>query len=137
MSEVTLKERQSALFANLVLQQTNAALLFLGKLPDPETGQPSTDLEKASLFIDTLEMLAARTRGNLEGHEQEFLQQNLTTLRMQFVEAVDHGPSPPTTPPAPSPADPGRPAPPSQAATDAPPSGETVDDARKKFVKKY
>ena len=64
-------EARSALFANLVLQQTNMALMFLGKTPGPEGMTPPRDLEAASLFIDTLEMLAEKTRGNLDAHEAE------------------------------------------------------------------
>ena len=40
-------------------------MMMTGKVAHPETGQTMRDLEAAKLFIDTLEMLEAKTRGNL------------------------------------------------------------------------
>ena len=81
-------EKNSALFASLVLQQTNLALMFLGHLQPPDGREVPVDVNAAGLFIDTLEMLAAKTRGNLGQSETDFLNQSLTTLRMYFAERV-------------------------------------------------
>src|SRR5438477_4403396 len=86
--EPTPEEIMSALFANLVIQNTNMALMFLGKVPHPQTGQPIKDLESAQMFIDQLEMLAYKTRGNLDNDEQQLLKQSLVSLRMSFVEEL-------------------------------------------------
>jgi hypothetical protein len=95
------------------------------------------DLDLAGVCIDTLEMLAAKTRGNLSPPEQEMLQRNLTALRMLFVAAVDHAGAAPTpaTPPA---AETGAAAAtaPSVETPAAKPAGES-GDAPKRFVKKY
>lgn len=122
----------SALFASLVMQHTNLALVFLGKLPHPHDQQLRTDLDAARVSIDTLEMLADKTRGNLTKIEQEFLQHSLTELRMHFVEAVDRAPAAPA--PAPEPAG-GAAEPPAQPQAEEP--AQPADDSRKKFVKKY
>ena len=87
-------EPHTALFASLVMQQSNMAMLFLGQRPHPETGKPQVDLDTASLFIETLEMLAAKTKGNLSRPEQQILQQHLTAARLAFVEAADASPAP-------------------------------------------
>jgi len=129
------EERISALFANMVAQQTNMALMFLGRVPHPESGQPVRDLKAAQMFIDQLEMLEVKTKGNLDKHEAGFLKQNLTALRMAFVEAADHetsvtpGKTSPERAPATTPE-------PSEAA---PPvdSSATEAESRKKFSKKY
>lgn len=121
----------SALFAAMVMQQTNMALIFTGRTPHPETGQPVRDLEAARMFIDQLEMIEAKTKGNLTAEEQRLLKQSLMTARMAFVEAVEH------------PAPPSQPAPgvesPSPAATPATGSdtSSAADESKKKFVKKY
>ena len=81
----------SALFANMVIQQTNMALMFLGKMPHPETGKTMTDVETAQLFIDQLEMLEGKTKGNLSKQEESLLKQSLMALRLAFVEVIDHG----------------------------------------------
>ena len=120
----------SALFAQLVFQQSNMAMLLLGKVPHPETGQVTRDLEAAKLFIDQLEMLEAKTKGNLNRQEAAFLQQSLTTLRLSFVEAVESpAPAQPTSTPGSDSSTPSPGAP--------PPSAAETDEHRRKFSKKY
>jgi len=87
--EPTRDELMSALFAHLVMQQSNMAMMLMGKAPHPETGQALRDLESAKLFIDLLEMLEAKTKGNLTKEEQNLLKQTLMAVRMGFVEAVE------------------------------------------------
>jgi hypothetical protein len=82
------KELMSAMFIGLVLQQSNMASIFLGLAPHPQTGKMSPDLEHARYFIDQLEMLETKTRGNLDKPEEALLKQNLTHLRLAFVEAA-------------------------------------------------
>jgi hypothetical protein len=83
------EEVQSALFAYLVMQQSNMAMMLMGKTPNPQTGQAMLDLEAAKMFIDQLEMLEAKTKGNLNGEESNLLKRTLMTLRMSFVEAAN------------------------------------------------
>ncbi len=130
----------SALFANLVIQNTNMALIFLGKVPHPETGKTELELETARIFIDQLEMLEVKTKGNLSKNEEALLKQNLTSLRMAFVEAVSHqpqaeapgkgtpGPQPAPTPPAGE----GEKKPAPEPAAPAP-----EPESHKRFSKKY
>jgi hypothetical protein len=123
-------EAQSALFASLVLNQTQMALLMLGAVPHPETGERVREIEGARLLIDQLEMLEEKTRGNLTTAESRLLRESLTTLRMAFVEAVEQG-AEPTKPAAPTEASPERPA----VASGSPPADE--GESRRKFTKKY
>src|SRR5512135_475457 len=88
-SEPSRDERLSALFAQLVMQQANMAMMLLGKVPHPESGQAVKDLEAARLFIDQLEMLEGKTKGNLSKEEAGLLKQSLMSLRLAFVEAVE------------------------------------------------
>ena len=83
-------EMHSALFAQLVMQQSSMAMMLLGKSPHPQTGKTVRDLEAAQMFIGQLEMLEAKTRGNLNKTEEHLLKQSLMSLRMTFVEAVEH-----------------------------------------------
>jgi len=94
-AEFSHDELQSALFAQLVMQQSNLVMMLLGKGPPPESGQSVRDLESAKLFIDQLEMLEVKTKGNLNKEEEALLKQSLMALRMAFVEAVE-SPVPPT-----------------------------------------
>jgi hypothetical protein len=130
------EEIRSALFAHMVMQQSSMAMMLMGKTAHPETGQIVRDLEAAKFFIDQLEMLEFKTKGNLNQEEAVLLKQSLMSLRMAFVESVDTPPPPsesraePGTPPAGT-GPTGEPAQPAAAAV----AGE--DEHRKKFTKKY
>ena len=141
------EQMMSALFANLVIQNTNMALIFLGQAPNPQTGQTSQDMDHARYFIDQLEMIEVKTKGNLNKHEEAILKQSLTSLRLAFVEAVNH----PQAAPAPAtPEPPAASAPPAAPATDEQetpiadptlpgekPPPEAKIESRKIFSKKY
>ena len=133
------EEMLAALFANMVIQQTNMAMMLLGKVAHPETGEFMRDVESAQMFIDQLEMIEAKTKGNLSKQEDALLKQALGALRMAFVEAVNEpegqgkvaaepsAPAVPSEAPAAAKSE--------QAATpDAPAAPE---ESRKKFSKKY
>ena len=125
------------MFASLVLQQTNMATIFLGLAPNPQTGKTETNLEHAKYFIDLLEMLEAKTRGNLEKHEEGLLKQSLTSLRLAFVEAAGKPAGPATEAASAAPAAGAKPV----GAESGPEAPGTVppaaEDTRKKFSKKY
>jgi hypothetical protein len=130
--EPSRDEMMSALFAHLVMQQSNMAMMLMGKTPHPETGKAVRDLESAKLFIDLLEMLETRTKGNLSKEEQNLLKQTLMAVRMAFVEAVES----PSTQSEAKPQDAGKSAEPEKAPSleSAPPAAE---ESHKKFTKKY
>lgn len=88
--------RHSALFISMVLQYSDLATLALGRAAHPETGKRMRDLEAARLFIDQLEMLEVKTRGNLTPDEASVLRSALTNLRLAFVEEAAK-PEPPAT----------------------------------------
>ena len=127
----------SVLFAQMVMQQANMAMMLLGKVPHPESGQTIKDIEAAQLFIDQLEMLERKTKGNLTKEESALLKQSLMSLRLAFVEAVEPSQQQAA---ASSTAAPPSPAQPKESATPPPtpatPS-EPEDEHRKKFTKKY
>jgi hypothetical protein len=132
---LTAEETASALFAHLVMQQSNMALMLLGKVPNPESGQPIQDLETAKLFIDLLDMLEAKTKGNLTREEATLLKQTLMNLHLAYVEAVDS--------PAAQTEQQSKPqalsseAPPGGASKPAPQAPASDEEHRKKFSKKY
>jgi hypothetical protein len=130
------EQRMSALFTGMVLNQAQLALMLMGIIPHPGTGQTAKDLDGARLFIDQLEMLEEKTKGNLDQHERKLLRDQLTALRMAFVEASSESAGPAV---APAKAE----APKSAEATgptdgaDAGSTSATDQDSRKKFSKKY
>jgi len=73
-------------FLNMVSLFGAQAMIALGKVVNPITGKPDKNLPAARLFIDTLEMLQSKTKGNLSADEAKVLQATLTDLRLMFVE---------------------------------------------------
>jgi hypothetical protein len=74
------------------------AMLQLGLMHE-EGGQPRIDLIGARQTIDTLSLLAEKTKGNLTSTEENFLQNCLYELRMAYVEVTNSLSRPPQTPP--------------------------------------
>ena len=75
-------------FSNFVLSLAATAMVQLGMVPDPETGQNvEPNLPIAQHTIDTLVLLQQKTSGNLSGEEEKLLESMIYELRMRFVEA--------------------------------------------------
>ena len=72
-------------FASLILSLNTSALYHMGELPHPETGRKIVDRELAKHTIDTLTLLAEKTRGNLDPNEHVLLTRILYELKMRFV----------------------------------------------------
>ncbi len=85
-----LDEPEGVSFTMLINAMAQPALLFLGEIPHPTTGQPTIDPEKAKLQIDMLELLRVKSRGNLSQEEENLLEQVLYQLRMLYVARVGH-----------------------------------------------
>lgn len=132
LRNLSREEMMSALFAHVVIQDTNMALMFLGQVPHPETGERLHELEAAKMFIDQLEMLAVKTKGNLSREEDKLLQQSLTHLRLTFVQAVEN---PPKAEPEEKAKTPAAPPPAAEKSDAAATPGE--EEPRKRFSKKF
>jgi hypothetical protein len=72
------------------------AMMQLGLMQE-RGGQPTVDIIGARQTIDTLGMLAEKTKGNLTPKEQGFLQNCLYELRMAYVEVTNALARPPQT----------------------------------------
>lgn len=90
LSEADADAIYTALFEQMVTGHGQMALTFLGKLPNPHTGQPDEpELPAAKIFIDQLEMLRVKTRGNLGPAETKLLDDTLEVLHSAFAEVLD------------------------------------------------
>ena len=67
---MTQEELHAAMFAQMVMQFASTALMLMGRMPNPMTGKTETDLDAARMFIEQLEMLEVKTKGNLGTEEQ-------------------------------------------------------------------
>ncbi|MFO7904941.1 MAG: DUF1844 domain-containing protein [Planctomycetota bacterium] len=75
-----------ASFSMLVTTLATQATLALGQMPTPDGQQPSVDLTLAKHFIDTLDVLEEKTKGNLTPQESGMLSGVLHQLRMLYVD---------------------------------------------------
>lgn len=85
--------RGNELFGYFVIQQQMAAMMYMGKIVRPDTGQIDRNLDAARFTIDLLGMLEEKTRGNLTADESHLIQQVLTTLRLNFIDEAKRGES--------------------------------------------
>jgi hypothetical protein len=76
----------NSLFVGFVYDLQMTALVQLGKIVHPVTQKTERNLPAAKGVIDLLGMLEGKTRGNLTPEEGRFLQQVLTTLRLNYVD---------------------------------------------------
>jgi hypothetical protein len=113
-------------FLQMVSLFGTQAMVALGKVINPSTGKSERHLPVAKMFIDTLEMLERKTRGNLNKDEARTLQATLTDLRMMYVEECKAGDTPPSASETESP-----------APSDKTDATATDDESKVKFHKKY
>jgi len=73
-------------FAPFVESQYLEALIFLGAVPHPQTGETLEDPEFARYKIDLLTMIQEKTEGNLTDEESRMIEDVLYQLRMLFVQ---------------------------------------------------
>ncbi|MGZ6186701.1 MAG: DUF1844 domain-containing protein [Candidatus Binataceae bacterium] len=73
-------------FGAFLMSLSTEALVHLGEMADPSSGQAQRDLAMAQQLIDILGMLREKTRGNLDHDEQALLDAILFDLRMKYVE---------------------------------------------------
>jgi hypothetical protein len=125
-------------FIEFVMMQAQNAALFLGQIPNPKTGQGEVNLELAKMFIDQLEMIQEKTRGNLSSEETAVLRNTLSNLQMVYVEVAQNGPKPSTPSPEPSAEpQPSTPSPASGAEQSPPTAPSESGESKKKFTKSY
>lgn len=72
-------------FSTFVLSINSSALVQLGLIEDPASGQKTKNLALAKQTIDLLAMLEDKTRGNLTTDEENILKNLLYELRMLYV----------------------------------------------------
>ena len=78
--------KRSPAFENLVRMLGSNAAMVLGAYADPRTGQPMLDPDAAREFIDMLDALHEKTKGNLAPEEDSLLLDLLGKLKMTFLE---------------------------------------------------
>ena len=141
MAEVQTNTQMGELsqrFVEFVMMHAQNAALFLGQIPNPQTGKGEVNLELAKMFIDQLAMVQEKTRGNLTNEETTVLRNAISNLQMAFVEVSQStrgatSSTPPPSQPAETPVTETAVESSSEPSVEAPSESES----RKKFTKSY
>jgi len=80
------REKDKVLFISLVQSLAANCWIQLGKHINPVTGKLEKNLKEASFTIDLLDMLQAKTNGNLSPEEAAFLEKTISELKMNYVD---------------------------------------------------
>ena len=78
-------EKNDQLFTQLIYMFHTSAMQGLGKIADP-TGQVTRNFEYVSQTIDLMEMLKAKTNGNISEDIEKVLDGMLSELRLNYVD---------------------------------------------------
>lgn len=84
------RQMPPANFQTLLSTVASQALLYMGAIPDPQTGQRIAHLELAKHHIDLLAVLEEKTKGNLDEEEDQMISQTVRELRMYYTQVADH-----------------------------------------------
>ncbi|MEN1682041.1 MAG: DUF1844 domain-containing protein [Planctomycetota bacterium] len=69
----------------LLTSLATEAMMSLGQIPHPVTGEQTVRRNQAKYLIDTIEVLKEKTAGNLQADESQAIEDLLHQLRMAFV----------------------------------------------------
>ena len=96
MSEDQLK-KEDQLFIHLVNTFVQSAWISLGKVKNPVSDELERNVEQASYYIDLLDMLQTKMKGNLSEWEEQYILHSLSELKLNYIdekkkktEAVDN-----------------------------------------------
>jgi hypothetical protein len=76
----------------LVSTLVTEAMIALGQMPHPATGQTEMRPNQAKYLIDTISVLSEKTKGNVSAEEEQAFTNLLHQLRMAFVALTTNAP---------------------------------------------
>jgi hypothetical protein len=81
-----INEKNTQMFMYLVGSFEMSAMMAMGKIKNPITDKTERDLTQAQFSIDILDMLKARTTGNLSEYESKYLDNTLGQLKLNYID---------------------------------------------------
>ncbi len=73
-------------FSTFILSLNASSLIHMGEIHDPQLKEISVNLPAAKHTIEILEILEAKTVGNLDENEEKLLKDILYNLRLKYVQ---------------------------------------------------
>ena len=90
MAEEQMK-KEDQLFIHLVNTFVQSAWISLGKVKSPVSDKLERNLEQATYYIDMLDMLQTKMKGNLSEWEEQYIIHSLSELKLNFIEEQKKG----------------------------------------------
>ena len=90
MAEKQMK-KEDQLFIHLVNTFVQSAWISLGKVKSPVSDKLERNLEQATYYIDLLDMLQTKMKGNLSEWEEQYIIHSLSELKLNFIEEQKKG----------------------------------------------
>ena len=94
---MSAEQSNENLFQGLVISLAAATMQHLGKTLNPVTHKIEKNLSAAQSTIDMLDMLEAKTKGNLSDAEAKLLKGVLAELKLNYVETMNEKPAEPSS----------------------------------------
>ena len=82
--EILSKKEQ--LFMYLVGTFQSSAWIALGKIKNPMTEKSKVNIEQASFYIDLLDMMQKKMKGNLTDYEEQMLINTVSELKLNLID---------------------------------------------------
>ena len=90
MAEEQLK-KEDQLFIHLVNTFVQSAWISLGKVKNPVSDSLERNMEQATYYIDLLDMLQTKMKGNLSEWEEQYIIHSLSELKLNFIDEQKKG----------------------------------------------
>ena len=74
------------LFMYLVRTFQSSAWIALGKMENPMTDKIEVNIEQASYYVNLLEMIQEKTKGNLTDFEEQILINTVSELKLNLID---------------------------------------------------
>tara|TARA_B100000686_G_C16526501_1_gene830052 strand:- start:53 stop:349 length:297 start_codon:yes stop_codon:yes gene_type:complete len=85
MNKDILSEKEK-LFMYLVGTFQSSAWISLGKIKNPMTEKSRVNIEQASFYIDLLDMMQEKMKGNLTDYEEQMLINTVSELKLNLID---------------------------------------------------
>ena len=85
MKKESLSKKEQ-LFMYLVGTFQSSAWIALGKIENPITEKIKVNTDQASFYIDLLDMMQEKMRGNLTDYEEQMLINTVSELKLKLID---------------------------------------------------
>ena len=79
-------KKEDQLFIHLVNTFVQSAWISLGKVKNPVSDKIERNVEQATYYIDLLDMLQTKMKGNLSEWEEQYIIHNLSELKLNYID---------------------------------------------------